>query len=484
MKLASGFTLAQSITMPQLLDPTLAKALAKEKRRFQTTHIPIVTVSGSYKEDIKGFYGYPEDETLPDVVFSRAHYSMALGIAVAAWKTEVDPQKAYVIDPTNFVSASDWKKIVFTQFVGELLARKSILKRLKDFIDKFGRNKLPILSSIEPPLLQLSEHITRPFLSLHIAAGNILASYNKSVLQVITDPHVREEYLTNADNPHFFYCVFDETTKAEALEKATYLEKNLDPNRVIVTGPPVDPRIVRARQRKHAWRSGPLRLCITTGGLGTNAYEIRTLLRELLPLMAEKNESTPEIELLVYASTHSDIAKMVQSLAREFGVPLQSITSRTGSVAKSLDKNPSRNNSSQKTAPLRLIYHPQLVDANELLIEYGFPWADGFITKPSGDMAYDAAAAGCFVLTLKEWGEWEHNIRERFEALSIARKCDTKGIGEQLREITSTEQKSQSWVEQAMNSALSLEKTYLTGAQSILDAYEKISGILEAELEK
>jgi len=474
--------------MPQLLDPTLAKALAKEKKRFQTTKIPIITVSGSYKEDIKGFYGYPEDETLPDVVFSRAHYSMALGIAVAAWKTKVDPQKAYVIDPTNFVSADDWKKIVFTQFVGELLARKSVLKRLKDLVDRFGRSKLPILSSIEPPLLQLSENISKPFLSLHIAAGNMLASYHKSVLQVITDPHVREEYLNNAENPHFFYCVFDDATKAEALEKATYLGKKLDPNRVIVTGPPIDPRIVRARKNKHAWRSGPLRLCITTGGLGTNAYEIRTILRELLPLMAEKNENTPELELLVYASTHNDIAKMVTQLAHEFGVPLQSITSRTGSVAKSLDKNPAQGKKSQKSgqkfAPLRLIYHPQIVDANELLIEHGLPWADGFITKPSGDMAYDAAAAGCFLLTLKEWGEWEHNVRERFEALSIARRCEAKEIVQQLREITSTEQKSQSWVEQAMNSALSLDAVYLNGAESIINAYEKMNGIIQEEVEK
>lgn len=465
--------------MPHLLDPVLAKALRKEKQRFLTTQIPILTVSGSYKEDIKGFYGYPEDESLADVVFSRAHYSMALGIAVAAWKTKVDPKKAYVIDPTNFVSAQDWKKITFTQFVGKTLARKSFLKKIKDFIDTFGRNKLPILSSIEPPILQLSEKITKPFLSLHIAAGNILATYNKTVVQVITDPHVREEYLNNAQNPNFYYCVFDEATKTEAIEKAVYLGKDLDPDRVIVTGPPVDPRIIRARTDKQAWRSGPLRLCITTGGLGTNAYEIRTLLRQILPMIKEKNHATPQLEVLVYASTHSDIAQMVQDLAKEFDVPLQNIMSRTGSVANSLNKSPKSSletpENYSNSAPLRLIYHPQIVDANELLIEYGFPWAHGFITKPSGDMAYDAAAAGCFLLTLKEWGEWEHNIRERFESLTIARKANVQEIGKQLEALSSSSQKSQSWVEQAMNAALTLDKRYLTGAENIVKAYQKVA---------
>src|SRR5690606_29454411 len=132
------------------------------------------------------------------------------------------------------------------------------------------------------PILQLTEHIDKPILSLHIAAGNILAAQGKTVMQVITDPHVREEYLQNAENEHFFYCVFDEATKIEALEKAAFLKKELDPNRVIVTGPPIDPRIVAARKNKQAWRTGPLKICLTTGGLGTNTYEIRTILKQVL----------------------------------------------------------------------------------------------------------------------------------------------------------------------------------------------------------
>ncbi len=57
-------------------------------------------------------------------------------------------------------------------------------------------------------------------MSFHIATGNILAKQDKQVIQVITDPHVREDYLNNAELPNISFCVFDETTKIEFLQKA------------------------------------------------------------------------------------------------------------------------------------------------------------------------------------------------------------------------------------------------------------------------
>jgi len=461
------------------LDPTLQKALTQEVERFQSTKIPIITVSASYREDVKGFYGYTENEGIPDVVFSRAHYSMALGVAIAAWQgnktlnqTKVDPELAYVVDPTNFVTQKDWSKITFTEQVGKLLARRPILKKLKDLIDQFARQKLPILSSIEVPIMQLGSGLQKPILSFHIAAGNLLAEQKKSVVQVITDPHVRNEYLNNAGNKNFHYCVFDEATKTEALEKAAILDKKIDPEQIIVTGPPIDPRIIAARKNKHAWRSGPLKLCLTTGGLGTNSYEIRLVLQKILPLLRKRSSEHPAIELMVYASTHKDIADMVIKMAKEERVKLKIIDSREHVNTGKVTQNKETSNSEVK---LTLLYHPQIVDANELLIMHAFPWADGFISKPSGDMAYDAAAAGCFLLTLQEWGEWEHNIRERFESLNIARKCQFQDIDAQLSALTTTSGNSQSWVEQAMNAALTMPKLYTTGAQNIIEAYLKIA---------
>jgi hypothetical protein len=439
--------------MSHLIDPILEKALAQDKANLEKTNIPIVTVSASYKEDVKGMFGYPEDETITDVVFSRAHYSMAAGVAVQAWGESMDHKKAWVVDPTNYVSHKNWNSVELTENIGKLLARQPFLKKLKDFVDRFGRSKLPILGSITPPLFHLTENVTHPILSFHIASGNILAEQGRTIVQMITDPHVRDEYVKNADKDNFYLLVFDENTKTEVLEKGKILKKDIDPNRVIVTGPPVDPRIVAAQKNKRAWRSGPLKIAITTGGLGTNKKEIKQLLEQLLPQLRKRPHP---YELLVYAGTHKDIYEMVLKMAEVEHVHAAGITA--------------------ENAKLRVIYHPQIVDANEILIKYGFPWADGFISKPSGDMAYDVAASGSFLLTLQEWGEWEHNVREVFEQLGIARKADVDQIIPQLEALTQSQGKSQSWVEHAMNNALSIDKLYVEGSKNILAAYKKISG--------
>ena len=437
--------------MSGLLDPILEKALAQDKANLEKSQIPMITVSASYKEDVKGMFGYPEDETINDVVFSRAHYSMAAGVAIQAWGDHMDYKKAWVVDPTNYVSHKNWNSIELTEDIGKILARQPLLKKLKDFVDRFGRSKLPILGSITPPLFHLTENVTRPILSFHIASGNILAAQGRIIVQMITDPHVRDEYLNNADKNNFYLLVFDDKTKTEVLEKAAILEKKIDPNRVIVTGPPVDPRIISARKNKHPWRSGPLKIAITTGGLGTNKKEIKQLLQQLLPQLRKRPHP---YELLVYAGTHKDIYEMVLQMAEEKHVHAAGITA--------------------EDAKLRVIYHPQIVDANEILIKYCFPWADGFISKPSGDMAYDAAASGSFILTLQEWGEWEHNVRETFEQLGISRKAEVEHIVPQLEALTQARRKSQSWVEQAMNNALAIDKLYLEGAKNILAAYKQI----------
>jgi hypothetical protein len=389
---------------------------------------------------------------VPDVVFSRAHFSMALAVAIQAWHKNIDPDKAWLVDPTNYVTKNHWNKIILTEMIGQTIARYDWLKTLKSFIDRFGRQKLPILDSITAPLLFLTERLHKPIISMHIASGNILIEQGKKVVQVITDPHVRDEYLTNAEKPNVLFCVFDERTKIEFLEKAMVRGLKPNPNHVIVTGPPIDPRVVAIRKHKIAWRNGPLRLCITTGGLGTNKTEIKTLLEQLLP---ELRKRPSPYQLLIYAGTHEDIYQMVVELAKKHHVAIN----RTG----------------QSNHDLRVIHHPHLVDANEHLLHYGFPWAHGFITKPSGDMAYDAAAAGCFLLTLSEWGEWELNIRELFEQKNIGRRAEGHHIVEQLQALTTTHGRAQSWVEKAMNEALSLEPLMLHGAREILQVAENFS---------
>ena len=427
---------------PQL-DPTLAHLLELDKYRLQQTRVPIVTVSASFKEDLKGWYGLSEDEKLPDVVFSRAHYSMAVAVATQLWGSQMDPAMAWIVDPTNYVSRNEWGKIRLTEVIGQTIARRPLLKQAKDLIDRFGRQKLPILQSITPPLEYLFAEVRQPILSMHIAAGNILAATGKTIVQVVTDPHVRDEYLAQAHRANISFCVFDERTQAEFLEKAALKGISVDPTRVIITGPPIDPRIIKLRSHKKPWQSGTLNLCISTGGLGTNKPEILQLLAQLLPEL--RKQHTP-YRILVYAATQSDIAQDVRALAKENRIRVS--------------------DPEETDAEFRLIYHPQIVDANEMLLEYGFPWADGFITKPSGDMAYDAVAAGCFLLTLAEWGEWEHNIRMLFEQEGISRPAMIADIVRQLT-FLQKKQLGKSWINKAISRSLRMEKSFLNGAKEI-----------------
>ena len=452
-----------------------------DKKYFKETAVPLVTVSGTYHEDLKGSHNLPESDLERDLVFSRAHYSMTIAQAMTIWQDKIDPKKAWIFDPTNYVSSENWTGVMITELVGRLVARHSIFRILKGLVDRFGRRKLPILASITPPLIDFAGGIEQPILSFHIAAGNILLEKGKAVMQVITDPHVRDEFIVNSENPNAYFCVFDKSTKEEFVRKAYKMDKKVNETgiqqRVIVTGPPIDPRVLATAEHKHAWSpdsNRPLRLCLTTGGLGTNKEEIESILKQLLPELAKKN---PKFNLVVYAGTHYDIKNMVVKIARACGCRYREITAQDPAdftVGAKIDLQPQPNEKMDK--PLSVIYHPQIIDANELLIRHGFPWADGFITKPSGDMAYDAVASGAFLLTLTEWGEWENNVRAKFIAHDVAQVTEIDKIVRQLEKLM-RKNSHDSWITQAMHKTRKLEAEdpeFRSGTKNILKAFEEI----------
>jgi len=440
--------------MSNLFDPTLQKIFNEDRNYLQQTDLPIITVFGTFTEDLKQLHNKRSNNKSGDIVLSRAHLSMAMAVIASAWKDPGKPdfKRAWLADPTNFVSKKGLRTVDFTEEVGKLIARYPFLKIAKDFVDKFGRKKMPILSSITSPLLFLTQEIHKPILSFHIAAGNIMASAGKIVVQVVTDPHIRDEYLVHASSPMMYYCVFDEQTKLELLEKAAIHDIEMNSERVFVTGPPVDPRVLECRSKKLPWRSGPLNLCITTGGLGTNKQEILAILHELLPEMIKKPK---ELKLLIYAGTQRDIYEEVNQIIKQHGIPPAPL--------------------SDKNALVRVIYHPQIMDANDQLLKYGFTWAHGFITKPSGDMAYDAACSGSFLLTLKEWGDWEHNIREIFEQKNISRRAHVENLYPQLQTLMSGQHKAQPWIEKAMHASHNLDPIFYKGVKNIIKTYKKIA---------
>lgn len=447
-----------------LLDSQLEKLLRDDKKLLEKTRYPIVTVSSTFREDLKQFHGMTHDPLMRDVVFSRAHFSMAFGVAVHAWMSSgtdrdcplsekitapCDSQISWLVDPTNYVTSKDWSKIQSTEYIGRKLARNAFLKWLKDQIDTVVRNKLPITSAITPQLLHLFEHVEKPIISFHYEAGNILAATGKKVVQVVTDPHVRDQYVTHANLENIRFCVMDDNTKEDFLEKAITMNKWVDPDRIIVTGPPVDPRIVAARKNKNPMilKKRSLRLCITTGGLGTNKDEIKTILELLFDLLRKRPNP---IQLLCYGGTNHDFTTMIQEIAVKERVAIGKID--------------------DLSAPFRLIHGKHIVGINEQLITYGFQWADGFISKPSGDMAYDAAAAGCFLLFLTPWGEWERNIQEVFEQKGIGRRANPEHIKEQIEILGSPLlQHHDSWLSKAQQNALDLPTLFTSGAKNILN---------------
>lgn len=420
----------------------LPHTLHTDRHRFEEVQVPIITISATFKSEIAEHF-QEKSKVQEEVVLSRAHYSMAVGVFAAAKEKGLT---TWLVDPMNYVSLANWGKVTFTEKLGEAAARIPLLKKLKDLVDSLVRTRLPVSGAVRIPIEYVSQRTTQPIISLHYEAGNLLAAAGRRVLQVVTDPHVRPQYLLEAQRPNITFAVFDEETKRMFLEKAEEAKKSVPATRVVVTGPPVDPRIVATRRNKKVGvqEKRELRLVIATGGLGTNMGEIHTVLESLLPGVKEK-----KLSLILYAGTHLDFRSMFYSLPKKHKVPVGDITTKK---------------------PVRVIYDESIIQANQELIEHAFPWADGFITKPSGDMAYDAAASGCFFLSLSPWGEWEENIANLFEGLEISQKADIEDFPKQLNQLLAS-----GWVATAIQNARNIDPLFLNGAEKIVDLQRKLS---------
>lgn len=417
----------------------LPGTLHNDRHRLEEVEVPIVTVSATFRNEIAKERG-EEPVILDELVFSRAHYSMAVALFSYANSNGLS---VWMVDPTNYISPKDWKGLARLEKIGQLTARIPLLKKAKNIFDTFARNKSPLSTVIKGPLEYVTARAQKPIISVHYEAGNILAQIGRKVVQVVTDPHVRPNYLYQADKPNIYFAVFDQQTKEDFLDKAKKLGKIVPEKQVVVTGPPVDPRIVKARQNKNPieFKTRGLRLVITTSGLGTNKGEIKQILEQILP-------NLNDTRLILYAGTHRDFREMFYSMGTQHHVLAQDI---------------------KTDAQVRVIYDESIVQANQELIEYGFPWADGFVTKPSGDMAYDAVAAGCFFLSLEPWGEWEKNIEKIFTNLGLARKTNPSYFKQQIDELTKI-----GWIENAIKNTLNIDPLFLNGAEKIVDLQQSL----------
>lgn len=425
----------------------LDKAYKSQKRRLAEVQVPIATVSATYRKELSYWYKNPMT-TAGDLVYSRAHYSMAEAVRYQAELMDLSTQ---VADPMNFVDPENWKKVKFTEVIGKVVARKNLIKKLKDKLDKLIRSKSPITEPIARPLKLLFEDVKQPIICLHYEAANLLNLQNQPLVDVVTDPHVRQHYLKALPlkgQPHNspYYAVFDPQTKVEFLNLAKKLGKSLDPEKVVVTGPPIDPRIIKSQKRTKLELQLPLNLAVTTGGLGQNLDEIKKVLSSLAPLL----KPPEKIRLFLYAGTHKDFRNFYEDFCAKNNL-------RIGNLDES-------------GAQVRILFEDSIVDANNNLIKYMFPWADGVVTKPSGDMAYDAVAAGCFLWLLSPWGEWEENVARFFISAGIAKNLDTNQAKEQFERLYDDE-----FFSQARKNIEKLPKTFFNGAKNIVKLQQKLS---------
>lgn len=445
VKYSTTKTMPNPNNSPNITELDLPKTLEADKKQLQNVQVPIVTTSASFRTDIAKSFGEKSFLSDHDIVFSRGHFSMSIALLQQAHELGLS---SWLIDPVNYVTKSDWNKLKTVVFIGQLVAKFPFLKQIKDQTDALTRGNLPVAAAITKPLLYATAEDDTPIISVHYETGNILAKTGRTVLQVVTDPQIRPQYLMEAGRKNITFAVFNQETKGELLDKAKEKEIALEEDRIIVTGPPVDPRVVKARKKKNAtaFKNRPLRIAITTGGLGQNSDEIRNCLKSL-----REKVKNGQVQLILYASTLPQFKEEYDNFAKSVGI----------NMPAQVD---------DESASVRVIYSTSVVEANQSLIEHAFAWADGFITKPSGDMAYDAIGAGCFILSLSPWGTWEENVQKIFTNLSVLKVVDSEHLSEQLDEL-----KSSGWIYAAINNALKIDKLFLNGAKNIVELQQRLA---------
>ena len=144
-------------------DLEFPRTLHEDRHRLEEVQVPVVTISATFRTDITAHLG-EKSRIAGEAVFSRAHYSMGVAILSEAKRRKLT---AWLIDPTNYVSQSDWQKIVFIKYIGQIAARTPFIKQLKEVFDRLARNKLPLSQAVQKPLLYVTERVNRPVVSLH-----------------------------------------------------------------------------------------------------------------------------------------------------------------------------------------------------------------------------------------------------------------------------------------------------------------------------
>ncbi|MFA5136150.1 MAG: hypothetical protein WC489_02030 [Patescibacteria group bacterium] len=133
-------------------------------------------------------------------------------------------------------------------------------------------------------------------------------------------------------------------------------------------------------------------------------FEIQEILGELSAWI-----KSGKVELSVFLGTNMDLAERLHKQLSKLGLndPLFTVNIVSGTDKEELNKS-----------------------AQQMLIS-----ADFVCSKPSGDRAYEACAAGCPLLSLFALHPHEEKIFEMLQEQGMAVKCKTSHLKRQIEEI-------------------------------------------------
>ena len=81
-------------------------------------------------------------------------------------------------------------------------------------------------------------------------------------------------------------------------------------------------------------------------------------------------------------------------------------------------------------------------------------------------MAYDAAAAGCFLMFLGPWGTWEENVQKVFENNRVGYDLDVKNAKAQLIDLMKNKRLNES-----LKAAHDLPELYRQGCKNLIELH-------------
>lgn len=85
-------------------------------------------------------------------------------------------------------------------------------------------------------------------------------------------------------------------------------------------------------------------------------------------------------------------------------------------------------------------------------------------------MTYDAAAAGCFLLFLESWGEWEVNIQDRFMKNGAGFDLNVSSSLTQIKHLIQSGK-----LAEGLEAANKLPELFRSGSKNILKLHQNLS---------